>query len=517
MNEIEPHLLGQRTCLSDMRLALENLERMFHAYRYCLNNHAANAVLFGMAIEAQTLALKMKAMLGRWNKYLPFHEVIDVKFDYWQALVSEWIEVLAGNPTEETTAKYPWLNGCKEYMLDLYALTEQTDEDGKTVTRAPKFYEVDIKDDYQREMTAYMECMDELLDEMEEEDEWRMGVTDMTTYSLRDALISDIIMPLSPDRDKELIEKLEQMVKDSFTALVEFKGLHASLLIALGNLQNQLCDLEALFNKALPNEMFIRLSTRLFYRHCLGSYRKGEANVNKWRNSWPETKLKKNAEKKKEELRKLLMSKPYGAELQEYITIEAPDLFRESSFGRFLFKNRRELKVEDLQDIHKVCRELNLLNELIGKEEGTEVHTHSAPIRELTTQEQEIMNKLEALAKRGQWQNITEEGAITALHKALGLGPVFADTKLMEKSQTLWSLLKKRRGCDSEKSLMVTWLNIVGYCVKKGFLSGGSPALAKRFFPKCGSDDYKAIDKGRQADNNKNIQTIIPLLDACFK
>lgn len=207
MNEIEPHLLGQRICLSDMRLSLENLERMFHACRYCLNNHAANAVLFGMAIEAQTLALKMKAMLGRWNKYLPFHEVIDVKFDYWQALVSEWIEVLAGNPTEETAAKYPWIDGCKEYMLDLYALTEQTDEEGKRVTRAPKFYEVDIKDDYQREMTAYMECMDELLDEMEDEDEWRMGVADMTTFSLRDAcqsadcpgkLAEPVVRPGSP-------------------------------------------------------------------------------------------------------------------------------------------------------------------------------------------------------------------------------------------------------------------------------------------------------------------------------
>jgi hypothetical protein len=47
-------------------------------------------------------------------------------------------------------------------------------------------------------------------------------------------------------------------------------------------------------------------------------------------------------------------------------------------------------------------------------------------------------------------------------------------------------------------------------------MSGGSPALAKRFFPQCGSDDYKAIDKGRNAEN-KNFHSIIPLLDACFR
>jgi MFS family permease len=165
MNEIEPHTLEQHTCSSDMLSALENLERMFHAYRFCMNGHAANAVLFGLAIEAQMLAIKMKAMLGRWNKYLPFHEVMDVKFDHWQTQVSEWIEVLGMNSSEELNKKYLWLEGCKEYMLDLYAQTMVYDEDENLIPRAPEFYEVDIKDDYQREMAAYMENMDELLKE----------------------------------------------------------------------------------------------------------------------------------------------------------------------------------------------------------------------------------------------------------------------------------------------------------------------------------------------------------------
>ena len=469
------------------------------------------------AIEAQTLALKMKAMIGRWNKYLPFHEVIDVKFDYWQALVSEWIEVLVCNPTEETMAKYPWIDGCKEYMLDLYALTEQLDEEGQLTTRAPQFYEVGIKDDYQREMTAYMECTDELLYEMEGDESWRTDIANMATYSLKDALISDITMTLSPDKDHELVEELERGVKSRFEALMTFEGIHACAVIALGSLQNQLCDLEALFNKALPNEMFIRLSTRLFYRHCLGSYREGEACVNKWQNGWPEDKLKKNSMKKKEEIKKQLMAKPYGAELQEYISMDAPNLFTDSCMGRFLFKNRHELTVDDLKCIHKLCREINLLNELIAHEVGSEVRIHAAPIRQLTAHEQTMLSELEKLAKKAEWENITEEAAITALHKALGLGSVFADKALVEQSQILWQLLQKRRGCNTEKSLMVTWLNIVGYCIGKGFLSGGGPAMAKKFFPRCNEDDYKAIDKGRSAENNKKFGTIIPLLDACFK
>lgn len=520
MNEIEPHKPGEQTCSSDMLAALENLERMFHAYRFCMNEHAANAVLLGLAAEAQMLAIKMKALLGRWNKYLPFHEVMDVQFDVWQRRVNKWIEVLNPSPSAEPDDEYPWLLGCREYMLDLYALTDQYNDDGNLETRAPQFYELGSKEDYQREITAYLECRDRLLVEMEEgeveDDCWRTDVSSLAVQGLKEALVNDATMPYLSIRDKEAVENLERCIRERFDVMTQFDDAMDCALIALGSLQNHLCDIQALFNKALPNEVFIRLSARLFYLHCLNSYREGEANVNKWRNSWPEAKLRKNAEKKKEELKKLLQGKPYGQELEDYIDVDSPNLFGDSSFGRFLFKNRQELRVEDVRYIHKVCRELNLLNELLS-EEGESVQTHSAPIRQLTDQEREILSKVMALAKKGPWENVSQENAIVALQKALGLGPVFADPKHTELSHTLWELLKKRRGCDAEKSLMVTWLNIVGYCVKKGLMSGGSPALAKKFFPQCGSDDYKAIDKGRNAENNKNFAAVIPLLDYCFK
>lgn len=520
MNEIEPHVPGQQHCPSDMLSALENLERMFHACRSCMNAHASNAVLLAIGVEAQMLALKMKAMLGRWNIYLPFHEVMDVNFAHWQANVSEWIEVLQCKGSEELERKYPWLTGCTEYMLDLYAQTEFYDiPTDQMLPRAPEFFKVSSKDDYRQEVSAYMELTDELLDEMEQtdnmSDDWRGEVARMATRSLIDEFVNDRTMLFSGPEGR--LFELECGIREKFDMLSQMTEAVDWALMALGTLQNQLCDLQALFCKALPNEMFIRLSMRLFYRHCLPSYHEGEVQVNKWCNGWPENKLKKNAEKKKEELRKQLMAKPYGGELQEYISLDAPDLFGDSSFGRFLHTNRKELRVDDLKYIHKVCRELNLLNGLIIGQGGSSVQTHSAPIRQIDAAEKDILQKVAALAKRAEWINISEDAAVTALHKALGLGPVFPDARMVQMSQSLWSLLKKRRGCDAEKSLMVTWLNIVGYCVSRGLLGGGSPALARRFFPRCGKDDYKAIDKGRNAENNKNFLAIVPLLDACFR
>ena len=505
MNEIEPISSGQRKRSSDMLSALENLEQTFHAYRFCMNRYAANAVLMGLAIEAQTLALKMKAMLARWNKYLPFHEVLDVKFDHWQERVGEWIDVLELTCTEETYARYPWLEGCHEYMLDLYALTERTDAEGQQVMRAPEFYEVGIENDYQREMTAYKKRTDGLLKEMGdllEENKWREEIDSMAVDSLRDAYQADA-MSRPTDCTKEPFGHWLWLDETLVCALTSLRFLH-----------RELCGLHALFCKHLPNEMFIRLSNRLFYRHCQGSYRAGETQVNKWHNGWPEAKLKDNALKKKEELKKQLMGMPYGQELQEYISLDAPDLFGDSNFGKFLFTNRHELKREDVQYIHKICRELNLLNQLIGLE-GEKVPTASASTRQLDKREQKILDQVLALARKATWKSISAEFAVQALQQALGSENPLTDPKQAEMSQTLWALLKKRRGCDEEKSLQVTWLNLVGYWVKKGFLSGGSPALAKQFFPNCGSDDYKAIDKGRTAEN-KNFLSIIPLLDACF-
>ena len=44
---------------SDMLTILENLERMFDAVRCCVNTQAYASLLMAMAIETETLALKL--------------------------------------------------------------------------------------------------------------------------------------------------------------------------------------------------------------------------------------------------------------------------------------------------------------------------------------------------------------------------------------------------------------------------------------------------------------------------
>lgn len=507
MKEYKSHASGRQNRPSDMLSALENLKRIFQNYRFCLNEYAANQILMGMAIEAHTLALKMKVMLGRWKKYLPFHEAMDVEFDKWQVVVNEWIQTLNPTKPNETLKKYPWLVACKEDMMDLYALAKQEEN----------FYEVGIKKDYKKEMYAYLGRMDDLLLEMNDDgkNDWRRQVNRMAVDSFSQTFSNYYFSSTLPDEDEEeeLVVDPDWLERERVKTIVDSHNVETIAMFILLDLMEQLGNIQALFDSNLPDEMFIRLSVRLYYYHSPDSYQEGEKCVNKWRNNWPSAKLKENAINKKEELKIQLEKKPYGKELMEYVSLDTPNLIENADFGRFLFKNRKVLEMNDLRYIHKIFRELNLLNELID-EKSVKVTTPSGDSFLWTKQEQEIVDELGELAMNAQWKHISKEEVIEAIHKALK--PVSADEKIMEMSATLWKLLQKRKNCDEKKSLRVTWLNIVGYCVKRGFLSGGSPALAKKFFPQCGNDDYKAIDKGRNPENNKNFQSVIPLLDACF-
>ena len=505
-----------------MLKALENLEQMFQVCRFCTNEVARHSVRMGIAAEAQTMALKMKTMLARWNRYLPFHEVMDVKFDYWMQRVAEWIDALDYDAPEELKAKYAHVDPCYEHMLDLYAQTDHTDGEGNQVVRDPHFYTVgDHTDDYRQQVSAYMERMDELLARMKEEEYmeegvgWREEISQMAGQSLVDAYVAHYVKDdgLCDGMD-EFNQMMKNSIKEQYSVWLNLDFSQDFAILALRFLHEQLCGLQELFCKELPGEMFIRLSNRLFYRHCVCCYQAGETQVNKWKNSWPEARKKHNAQAKKEELKQQLLGMPYGQELQEYISLDAPNLFSDSNFGKFLFAKRHELLVRDVQHIHKVCRELNLLNRLISHG-GEEVQTHSAPIRKLDEDEQKVLDAVMQLTRKASWKGISKEEAIKAMHKALGIGTALGDPNLEKLSQELWSLLKKRRNCNEDKSLKVTWLNMVGYWKSKGLISGTSPALAKHFFPFCGEKDYTAIDKGYNQEN-RNFLSIIPLLDACF-
>ena len=129
-----------------------------------------------------------------------------------------------------------------------------------------------------------------------------------------------------------------------------------------------------------------------------------------------------------------------------------------------------------------------------------------------------IVSKLEQLVSRGVWQKgLTAEDVMHGLRKALALEAPGLSTEQMAMSNRLWALLHQRRNQQTlEQSVCVTWLNIVGYCVRHGMLEGASTPLCRQFYDHPREDDYKHIDRGRSGVL-KSFMEIEPLLDTYLK
>ena len=142
-------------------------------------------------------------------------------------------------------------------------------------------------------------------------------------------------------------------------------------------------------------------------------------------------------------------------------------------------------------------------------------------MHQLVGHDQWIVNKLTELVCRGYWQQgLTEENVLSGLFKALALEEPGLNTKEMELSNKLWAMLRERRGQEKEDSLKITWLNIVGYCLRHEMLKGPATKLCKEFYPNAKVDDYKSINKGKKANERDDLKCFVeiePLLDTYLK
>ena len=130
--------------------------------------------------------------------------------------------------------------------------------------------------------------------------------------------------------------------------------------------------------------------------------------------------------------------------------------------------------------------------------------------------DQLILDRLEDLIDKGDWQGLTPDDVKNGLWMALGCGMLGLNAEESRLCEKLWTLLRKRKGQDAKGSLRTTWLNMVGYFVTRNMLYGASPSLCNTFFPWSKDDDYKAIDKGRNKDI-RGFEEITPLLDTYVK
>lgn len=280
----------------------------------------------------------------------------------------------------------------------------------------------------------------------------------------------------------------------------------------VSELTDELDALEEFFCSDLKDEQFKELASRLVQQNCQAAIKQAHDLVHREHNSWPKRYEKERAGKMKEFVKKELVSVVRDDDLKYYIDLDYPDLLEDACFGQYLFKARHELSMGQVQQMVKLCTVIQDLNGYIDPNLEIRKRRDAAVGGNLSAEEKNIVTTLLQLVDRGKWKGGATTDSIKAGISRMLCGVFKLEDELQQMRDDLWRMLKTRRNCDAEKSLMVTWLNIVGWCVNRHYLSGGSPALCRTFFPKCGLDDYKAIDKGRYGKPS-SFGKIEPLLE----
>lgn len=87
--------------------------------RNSMNTITIQTLSVGIATETVTLTWKLRAMLNRWEVYLPFHECIDVDFRQWHTKFVKWYDGVKGNLQELDKVPEPLFQPNAPFRLDL--------------------------------------------------------------------------------------------------------------------------------------------------------------------------------------------------------------------------------------------------------------------------------------------------------------------------------------------------------------------------------------------------------------
>ena len=334
---------------SDMLTMLENLERMFDAVRYCVNLKARSTLQMSLAIEAETLSTKLKLMLRRWKVYLPFDENVDVDYISWGVKILNWSRIFNNNK-QDLSKWYPYFEPSDDFWLDLYKIADcptPFDEEKSLIIQLLETHECRKYDPLNP--CQYFRSLSFLLDKIEEDEHHVVETSSCCVDKLKALFVMGSMLP-DIESDVQEIPTKEQV-----DALFQFGTLgrreyDVCCEVSLVRLSMLLGDMESFLNSSHSNELLERSCKLVLLRCPSDAY--ARMQVNKWKNSWPQSAITKKAQQKKEQLQDQLRGTRWGKELEEYLNLDAPLLTNNADFGRFLFKNRKEIDEQELKDIN---------------------------------------------------------------------------------------------------------------------------------------------------------------------
>ena len=393
--QLKQHKKMENNKKSDILTILENIDKMLQCCTTMVNSIAGNMQMLAIAVEAQSLASKLKLAAERWRYKLPFKEACDVDFKFWEEKIKDWAYEFFCIENDEETDGIEFFKPNADHFIDQYFHECQT---MNTDNEERPFYMIDNAIRYNNLLLEYK------IDIENKDNDWKKIIDNAAFDEIAD--YSDL-----SDEDNSM---LKQILARMFWLSVSLYTLRLALHKAHKAL---LCPEEAAYKS-----LYERLSVAYFNKHI----DEAKASFQGWLSKVPKKRQLKMLKEKLEKEKAKFFSGKWKEALEIYFDIEK--VLEGTDAGKFIFKYREDLTLEEVGQIvgqyHKMACILEEISRLENKAEVKPV----AKIAE-TPQETKIM-ELSPIFARGIRESATATNQIVEAIREIAVTTSTPDRKL---------------------------------------------------------------------------------------
>ena len=514
---------------TDLHEVLQHVEQIIQLSTSCVNSTSGQMLSVAAAVECITLTLKLQRMFQRWQVYLPFRECYDVDFKDWEDCLTDIHKRLENGEHRYPDAPYRVdFTDLIDYTSEIVNdddedILDEEDEDSLPIYK-PRYGKLALRTDVEEYVARIDEEVVNIRSLGEKRElHWQKRIDRHALTILREQY-TDYLRLIYTSRSSFKADKFNQEVLPtaiSYLTTVPYKPMMAYCLdMALNSLVDTLHQINDLLNQNKSKEQLIRLTLRLFYRYTPDVEANAIEEISRWSANCPARRKQDSARQIRQTYIERLEGDFGKYNLTDYIDIGHPTPLNDPLFGLFLFAHRQELTSENVKLLFHNCFCIQQLNRIINPI-ATEADVKANVLNE---ERRAIFERLKQLVYKANWQNgMTSERVFGCFVKLLLPEEDLSKSEsssIMETSNIFWELLTNRRDCrDGFRSLKLTWLNLVGFFISRGVLTGKGPAICAFFFPtdsrngEHNDNDYNNVSKGIRDDVSNVFRDLTDVLD----
>ena len=372
---------------SDILVILENIDQMLQCNAKMVNGYARNIQGVAIAVEAQTLAQKLRLAACRWQHKLPFKEACDVNFKEWEKKMDYWCDFVSGEDIEKrNNVDIQDFTPETDFFIDQYfyamCLNDQDEIEEMKDSFSP-FYEMKDAERFYDRICEYREDIDRdymcIKDEIDKNavTELILDIADVD----KNMFSHEAVESIRAAKDKMAADLLEWIVKSDdvtlYSSCIE-KALY-NLSMALHYSEKVLQDTE--------DSAFKDLYERLSVAYFDDLIKDAKDDFQKWLNSTPKKKRLDMMKKKLEKEKTKFFSGKWKEGLENYFDIDNIESVLEGiDAGKFIFRYRKDLTLEEVGKIiaqyHKIACFHSAIHDMENKAQDTTPEAVEKPAQE---------------------------------------------------------------------------------------------------------------------------------------